>query len=69
MFWKINETKYPLLSKIAKKYFTCLISFVASEGEFKVVSDIMGGERIRLLPENIEMLLFLKYNLRATESC
>ena len=68
MFWKINETKYPLLTKIAKKYLTCPISSFASEREFEVASDISGGERIKLLPENIEMLLFLKYNLRATES-
>ena len=69
MLFKINETKYRLLSKIAKKYLTCPISSVASEREFKVASDISGGERIRLLLENIEMLLILKYNLRATESC
>ena len=69
MFWKINETKYHLMSKIAKKYLACPISSVASEREFKVASDISGGERIRLLSENIEMILFFKYNLRATESC
>lgn len=35
-----------------------------SEREFKVASDITSGERTRLLPENAEKLLFLKYNLR-----
>ena len=61
-----NETKYPLLSKIAKKYLTSPISSVVSERDFKVASDISGGERIRQLSENVEMTLFLKCNLRAT---
>ena len=69
MFWKINETKYLLLSNIVKIYLTCTIFSVASERDFKVVFNISGGKRIRLLPENIEMILFLKYHLRATENC
>ena len=69
MFWKINETKYPLLSKIAKKYLRCPFSSVAFEREFKVASHISGDEKIALLPENIEMLLLLKNNLTATEIC
>lgn len=36
-----------------------------SEREFKVASDITSGDRARLLPENAEKLLFLKYNLRS----
>ena len=36
----------------------------ASEREFKVAKNIQ-AQRVRLLPRNVEGLLFLKYNLRA----
>jgi hAT family protein len=48
----------------ARKYLSAPTGTAISEREFKVASDITGGERIRLLPENAEKLLFLKYNLR-----
>ena len=38
---------------------------MASERAFKIAKNVVGENRIRLLPENMEMNLFLKYNLRA----
>ena len=40
---------------------------MASERSFKVARDTLGGQRLRLLPENAEMNLFLKYNLKAID--
>ena len=41
-------------------------SSVASERAYKIAKNVVGENRIRLLPENnMEMNLFLKYNLRA----
>lgn len=65
IYWKMKEIEMPILAKFAKKFLSAPMGSVASEREFKVASDITGGDRTRLLPENAEMLLFLKYNLRA----
>ena len=40
---------------------------MASERSFKVARDTLGDQRLSLLPENAEMNLFLKYNLRAID--
>ena len=40
-------------------------SSVASERAFKVAKNLVGDTRLRLRLENVEMNLFLKYNLRA----
>lgn len=64
-FWKMKEIEMPVLAKLGKKFLSAPMGSVASEREFKVASGITGGDRINLLPENAEKLLFLKYNLRA----
>ncbi len=65
LFWKLRGKEFPHLAKLALRYLSAPIGSVPSEREFKVASDIASDERCRLLPKNIEMLLFLKYNLRA----
>ena len=61
------------LSKLARSYLAPPASSTISEREFKVAKSIQTASRTRLLPKNFEMLLFLKYNLRAvsyrTEVC
>ena len=42
-------------------------SSVASERAFKVAKNVIGDNRVRLRPDNLEMNLFLKYNLRALD--
>ena len=63
-FWRINKDELPLLSKLSKIYLSPPPSSSASEREFKISKSIQ-KDRIRLLPKNVETLLFLKYNLRA----
>ena len=41
------------------------VSSVSSEREFKVARDIANVNRVRLRPQNVQKLLFLKYNLKA----
>lgn len=64
-YWKQKRMQWPTVARLAKRYLSSPIGSVASEREFKTASSIANAERIRLLPENIEKLLFLKYNLRA----
>ena len=40
---------------------------ISGKRSFKVARDTLGDQRLRLLPENAEMNLFLKYNLRAID--
>ena len=42
-------------------------SSVASERAFKVAKNVIGDNRVQLRPDNLEMNLFLKYNLRALD--
>jgi len=63
-FWKKNERQLPGLAKLARRYLSAPASSSASEREFKVSKNIVSS-RIRLLPMQVENLLFIKYNLRA----
>lgn len=64
-YWKMKAIEMPILAKVAKRYLSPPMASVTSEREFKVASDITSHDRMKLLPENAEMLIFLKYNLRA----
>ena len=64
-FWNLHRNTLPTLSRLARKFLAPLLSSAASEREFKVSKAIQGPKRNRLLPNNVETLLFLKHNLRA----
>ena len=63
-FWEANKNDFPTLSELARNYLGTPATSATSEREFKV-GKLITKERIRLLPKNVESLLFLKYNLRA----
>lgn len=54
-----------LLHQVAKKYLCPPPSTCSSEREFSAASDVANGDRNRLLGENVDKLVFLKYNLRS----
>ena len=64
-WWKVNGTKYPILSKLVRRFHSCPPGSAASERLFSTAKDVAGTKRLRLKPENLECLLFLKYNLRS----
>ena len=64
-YWKERSVQWTQLAKLAYKFLCPPIGLCASEREFKIAKNISSDERVRLLPENIERLLFLKFNLRA----
>jgi hypothetical protein len=49
----------------ARKFLSAPCGNASSEREFSTASDIANFERNRLLPENVDKLVFLKYNLKA----
>ena len=65
IYWKRNHKAYPNLSKLVRVYLSPPPSSVASERAFKVAKNVVGDCRLRMRPENLEMNMFLKYNLRA----
>ena len=66
-YWRKNHKLYPNLSKLVRVYLCPPPSSVASERAFKVAKNVIGDNRVRLRPDNLEMNLFLKYNLRALD--
>ncbi|XP_030252892.1 zinc finger BED domain-containing protein 4-like isoform X1 [Sparus aurata] len=63
-WWKENSKFYPLLSPLAKAYLTTPATSVPSERVFSTTGDVVTSQRSQLRPENIDMLNFLKRNLK-----
>ena len=64
-WWKVNGTKYPTLSKLVRRFHCCPPGSAASERMFSTAKDVAGSKRLRLKPENLECLLFLKFNMNS----
>ncbi|KAJ3608020.1 hypothetical protein NHX12_025070 [Muraenolepis orangiensis] len=60
-YWRANQG--PALTKVARAYLSAPCTSVESERLFSAVSNIVDEHRNRLLPQNAEMLLFVKKNL------
>lgn len=58
-FWKDNSTKYPLMYKVAQKYFCAMATSVPSEGYFSLASLILCKRRNRLTSDNFSQMLFM----------
>jgi len=66
-FWKNNGTKYPYLSKLAKRFLGAPPSSAPSERLFSVAGRIYTERRNRLDGKRAEGLMFLKCNLKKIE--
>ena len=58
-FWSPNEKKFPVLSKLAKKYLCIQATSASSERIFSIASNIMSKFRNRLTPENAGTIIFV----------
>lgn len=63
-WWKDNENQYPNLSKLAKRYLAVQATSVASERVFSTAGDIVTSQRAALSTENVDILIFLKKNMK-----
>lgn len=61
-WWEKKAAHYPNLSRIAKKYLAIPSSSVPSERIWSLAVNIITKKRASLLPENLDMLVFLHYN-------
>jgi hypothetical protein len=64
-WWKDNETKYPHLAGLAKKYLSIPASTAPSERAFSIASKILDKGRYRMKPERLCKLIFMKHNIRS----
>ncbi|CAB4475617.1 unnamed protein product [Rhizophagus irregularis] len=61
-WWKSNEDKFPILSKLSKEFFGISATSVPSERLFSDVGNLITNKRSSLKPEKVEKLIFLKRN-------
>lgn len=61
-WWKINAERYPCISQLAKYCLSVPASSVPSERIFSTAGQLVSARRNKLLPDNIDRLLFLNKN-------
>ena len=61
-WWKDHKDTFPNLYTLAIQYLCIPASSTSSERAFSVANNIVTKRRNRLLPENVQMLTFLKNN-------
>jgi hypothetical protein len=64
IWWKENAENFPLLSLMAKQYLCIPATSVPSERVFSTAGDIVTAQRASLKPKHVDMLIFLKKNLK-----
>ncbi len=62
-WWRANETRFPRLAKLAKRYLAIQATSAPAERLFSVAGLTIANDRARLLPDNAAMLIFLHENL------
>ena len=63
-WWKMYESELSLFAKLAKKYLCIPATSVPSERAFSTAGHVVNAKRACLLPENVNILVFLAHNLQ-----
>ncbi len=63
-WWNENQKKFPILSKLAKKYLNISATSVPAERLFSDAGNHITPHRNNLKPDRVERLLFLKRNVK-----
>ena len=63
LWWKINQSRFPMLSVLARKYLAIPATSAPSERLFSSAGLTIAKERSRLTPEHAANLIFLHDNL------
>ena len=63
-WWKDQALKFPILSRVAKKYLCIPATSVPSERVFSAAGNIISSQRSRLKPKHLDKLIFLKKNMQ-----
>ncbi len=62
-WWKENSSHLPHLNNLAKKYLCMPGTSVSAERVFSKAGEIVQARRSNLMPENVDMILFMNKNL------
>ena len=62
-WWKSCQSQYPLTSQLVKKYWSLPATSLRSEEAFSTAGNVLTKKRNRLLPENVDKLVFLHDNM------
>lgn len=65
VWWKENQFTFPLLSIMAKKLLCIPSTSVPSERVFSAAGDIVSSQRANLKAKTVDMLIFLKKNMKS----
>ena len=63
-WWKIRESNYPLLSRLAKKFLCVPATSVEAERTFSALGNLLTKKRLCLTGTHVDMQLFLKDKLK-----
>jgi len=66
-WWRDNQSRYPLLSKVARKYMCICATSTPSERVFSAAGNIVTPMRSSLKPHKVNMLVFLARNKDITQ--
>lgn len=61
-WWRDNQSRFPLLSKVARKYMCICATSTPSERVFSAAGNIVTPVRSSLKPHKVNMLVFLARN-------
>jgi hypothetical protein len=62
-FWRNQRKKFPILARLARKFFCIPAASATSERVFSAAGNIITPRRTNLGVDNIEMLVFMKENI------
>jgi hypothetical protein len=63
-WWKVNSTRLPSLSKLARSYLATPASSSSSERMFSIAGNIINCRRTNLAPETVDKLIFVRDNIQ-----
>ena len=64
LWWKENSAHYPTLILLVHKYLCIPATSVPSERAFSIAGHIVNDKRACLLPETVNMMVFLAENVK-----
>jgi len=66
-WWRDNESRFPGLARVARRYLGAPCTSVASERLFSSAGNVFTDQRSRLAADRAKMIIVVKHNLRSID--